>query len=471
MTTLLVLALTQPTALDIVNAGLAAQGGRDRLASIAKTATECVAYEHMFEQSERPEGPYLQIIRDYTETADFAAAAVAVDGKMNGAVVQGWMPRKFTLDFRNNKLVPATEASDMRRRLAIGPERVLLAAASAPDLRAEKPTKLHGVLQDVVKFSWGKVPVTVFLNPVTHLLTAVETSQVGEYYWAPWGDVTYRTVYGNWSIEQGGVRFPLQWSLQRNGMVQGDVTVTKVTFTAGASTEPKALLAETAPKQEVAPVKLAAPKTIAPGIVLFPGGFQCAVVDQGDGLVMIESVVGSEYTAAVLDEVRKQFPGKPVKAVISTSDAWPHMGGLRTFVAEGIPVYLHHLTEPQARRMVAAPHTIVPDALQLKPRTANLRKVDKPVDIGTGSNRLRVVPIRGSTTERMMVVYFPEKKLLYASDTLQAMGGKFFQVHMVSELVACVKREGFDVQSAWAMHSGVIPWDRVTKAVTQAEGK
>jgi hypothetical protein len=32
-------------------------------------------------------------------------------------------------------------------------------------------------------------------------------------------------------------------------------------------------------------------------------------------------------------------PGKRVKAVITTSTAYPHFGGLREYVARGIPVY------------------------------------------------------------------------------------------------------------------------------------
>ena len=33
----------------------------------------------------------------------------------------------------------------------------------------------------------------------------------------------------------------------------------------------------------------------------------------------------------MLDEADRRFPGVPVKAVVTTSDSWPHIGGIREY--------------------------------------------------------------------------------------------------------------------------------------------
>ena len=54
----------------------------------------------------------------------------------------------------------------------------------------------------------------------------------------------------------------------------------------------------------------------------------------------------------------------PIIAVLSTSDSWPHTGGVRQAVALGLPVYVLDLNRPLLDRMMSAPHTIEPDALE-----------------------------------------------------------------------------------------------------------
>jgi hypothetical protein len=48
---------------------------------------------------------------------------------------------------------------------------------------------------------------------------------------------------------------------------------------------------------------------------------------------MLEAPIGSGYSEKVIAEVEKRFPNTPIKAVITTSDAWPHLRGVREYVA------------------------------------------------------------------------------------------------------------------------------------------
>ena len=71
---------------------------------------------------------------------------------------------------------------------------------------------------------------------------------------------------------------------------------------------------------------------------------------QSDGIVILEAPISGLYTQGVIEEARKRYPGAPVKAVLSTSDSWPHTGGVRSAVAQGLPVYILDLNRPAARQ-------------------------------------------------------------------------------------------------------------------------
>jgi len=53
-------------------------------------------------------------------------------------------------------------------------------------------------------------------------------------------------------------------------------------------------------------------------------------------LVVLEAPIGSHYSSQVIEAAARTFPGLPLKAVGTTSDAWPHLGGAREYVSLSI---------------------------------------------------------------------------------------------------------------------------------------
>ncbi|HEX4605648.1 MAG TPA: hypothetical protein VH724_16725 [Candidatus Angelobacter sp.] len=75
------------------------------------------------------------------------------------------------------------------------------------------------------------------------------------------------------------------------------------------------------------------------------------------------------------------------------------------------------------------------------------------MQIGKGENRMELYPLRGGSTERQFMVYFPEHHLLYASDTLSLNdNGTLYDPELMREVVEAVKREGLQVEKVFAMH-------------------
>ena len=122
---------------------------------------------------------------------------------------------------------------------------------------------------------------------------------------------------------------------------------------------------------------------VAPGIVLIPGTWTFTIIRLDEGIVILEAPISSGYSAKVIAEAHRRYPGQPVKAVITTSDSWPHIAGLREYVAQGIPIYALDLNRPILERLIVAPHTNVPDALQRKPRKPLFHLVHDKTVLGT----------------------------------------------------------------------------------------
>jgi hypothetical protein len=195
-------------------------------------------------------------------------------------------------------------------------------------------------------------------------------------------------------------------------------------------------------------------------------------VKQSDGIVILEAPISSFYTQAVIEEARKRNPGMPLKAVLSTSDSWPHFGGVRYAVAQSLPVYILDLNQSLLEKMINAPHTLDPDALEdsKNSRVPHWRIVSEKEEVGSGENRMELYPLRGASTERQYMVYFPEFRLLYASDTLVVHDdGTLYDPQLMHEVIQAVERANLKVDTVFAMHQGPVPWSQVVALVAKSQ--
>jgi uncharacterized surface protein with fasciclin (FAS1) repeats len=304
-----------------------------------------------------------------------------------------------------------------------------------------------------------------------------------------WGAVRNTTHYSLWTLIPGGVRYPLQLDREWNGVARGASTIMKIavnqpfddkeftipadvkTAFANLPTATRLSLLKLDPEKQRVEVEPGTPGT--PGkVVQYGGNWNIACVQQPDGIVIIEAPIGSHYSVQVLEEAAKRYPGVKVKAVITTSDAWPHLGGVREYVARGIPVYALDLNQPILERLLEADYSAKPDALAKAPKPARFTWVSGKTVIGTGDTRLELYPIRGENGERMMMGYFPALKLLYTSDEIQRMrNGTFFMPELLLEVRDAIRREHLDVDRIFGFHVGPTPWSEIEAAIASASAR
>jgi hypothetical protein len=465
------------TAPTVLRDSLRAMGGEEAVRGLHSLQFKAMLQRNALEQSERPEGPYIAEYDQITEWRDVsgrrwkraADAQFAFYKFASTSIVAGGVAARVS----GSRVLPGgvadlEEAEDI---FDLSPERILLTALATADARRLPDVVLQSVSQQVVAFTWEKRPVKIFLNSETHLPTAVEWARAypGNMYWNMWGDVTTRVYYSVWWLAPGDLRYPLQLDYVRNGLDERKITITDLHLNEPISDDVFAIPDDVKAAFQSHPPVVADERPLVTenaqdlgdGIVLVPGPWNTVLVKQADGIVVIEAPISSGYSSKLMAEAERRYPGTPIKAVISTSDSWPHIGGVREYVARNVPVYGLDRSIPLLRRLVDARHAEHPDALARTARAAKFFSVSAKTTIGTGPNRLEIYPIRGDTAERQMMVYFPERRLLYGSDPFQKGENGFTDPNAVSELRNAVVREHLDVDTFFMMHIGPTPWKEV----------
>jgi hypothetical protein len=481
---------TAGSAREIVERAIAAMGGEARLTSIKSLTLDTIGHAWALEQSERPEGPWLAIYRQRIDVRDYernrrslkvqqrfwssaqwnaaAAPVVVTDGVAATTNGPQWRP------------APPAAVRDWDDVAALSPERILLTARQAADLRAVPAETQHRVRQDVVRFTSKGQAVKLWLNAWTHLPTGVELIRNDPS--GIWGDVTERRWYSYWTLEAGGLMYPRQTTVEWNGLPYTDDTVMSLALDAPVDEAAFAVPAETRAAYEklagqgvgLATLRFDETRAVplTDRVLQLQGGFNVGVVRQPDGLVILEGTTSTAYSDQVIEFLARRFSNVPVKAMVTTSDAWPHIGGVRSYVARGVPIYPLDLNVSILTRLIEAPRTIVLDPPSMKRRAPIFRPVTGRTTIGSGETRVELIPVRGEYGERMMIAWLPGPKLLYSSDLIQPgrTRGTFFMPAMLAEVAAAVERERIaGIDRVFGMHLPPTPWMQVLEAIQEAK--
>jgi glyoxylase-like metal-dependent hydrolase (beta-lactamase superfamily II) len=74
-------------------------------------------------------------------------------------------------------------------------------------------------------------------------------------------------------------------------------------------------------------------------------------------LIVIEGPQGDERSAAVIAEVKKTVPGKPIRYLVNTHHHFDHSSGVRGFAAEGATIVTHEINRAFFERAAANTRT------------------------------------------------------------------------------------------------------------------
>jgi glyoxylase-like metal-dependent hydrolase (beta-lactamase superfamily II) len=461
------------TAGACVTLAISAMGGRQKLESVHSVRLDVVSHTALMEQSYR-QSPFITSYERDKTTLDL------INGRLRIEAHGIWPESDLNEAEADNTLIatptggvyhgaqgdtPCSLADLGRTRevLALGPLRALLTALASSDLHYGPSEVLRRTAHATVAFTWNDLPVRIALNSFNHLPDAVETTERFYDFWYYWGEVEQRIYWDNWKYIQG-ITYPSNEIIERNGAIWSSTQALDIKFNVTVAEsdfamEPKAAQQSVTQKGWEHAFNASKDTELALGIDLYSGSWNTTIVRQADGVVILETPVSVNFTRGIFAEAARRYPGQRVSAVLMTSDSWPHVGGLRFDAAENVPLYVLDLNLPLLTRMLAAPHATAEGKLGQK---VNWRVISGKEVIGSGPNRMELYPLRGAATERQYMVYFPEHRLLYASDTLvMNPNHTLYDPQLMHEVRQAVEREHLAVVTVYAMHEGPTPWKDV----------
>jgi len=325
----------------------------------------------------------------------------------------------------------------------------------------------------------GKYRVDATINK-ENLLQRIHT-------WVPdpvLGDMNYEHEFTNASYVDvgGGVRFPTGWhhhegwddnygaqniSAGHNGF-GGNFKDVKPNVCDDPVSVPDVV------RKANAPVRVDAQR-LADGVYLLGGSTHNSVaVEFSDFVAVVEAPIDETRSLAVIEEVARRFPDKPIRFLINTHQHFDHIGGLRTYLHIGATIVTHVKNFDFYSRDVLnyAPRTLQPDMVSLWPPTElsegyNYETVRENYVITDGARSLHISYVQPlQHVEGMLMAYLPREKLLIEAD--------LFDTHVQPPpsptpasrtLLNQVRRLKLDVSQVVPIHGKPVPWGEFLKAM------
>ena len=223
------------------------------------------------------------------------------------------------------------------------------------------------------------------------------------------GDTRTLTTYSDYR-DFGGVKFPTRVRQAMGGHPVLDVAIKDVQVNPSVSLE----IPEAARNQG----ERVTVERLGAGVWFVAGGSHNSVaIEMADHLVLVEAPLTDARTLAVIAEVKKLAPGKPIRYVVNSHGHFDHSGGVRAAVAEGATVVTAAANVTYFERAFATPNSLRPDRLAQAGKSAKFVAVGEKLEFADAVRAIELHAIVDSPhAERFLMVYLPEERILIEAD-------------------------------------------------------
>jgi hypothetical protein len=335
---------------------------------------------------------------------------------------------------------------------------VLVDWMSASDVQVEGRCTYRDYPRIVLRRGGLRGPERLFLDPKSGYPTKLD--RVEPHYF--WGQVHVEFVYSTWQRVAGahipGASFRLE----------DGTTVVARTFGARRfvprDSAPSLRLPTPETRMAIAPPEFLAPSrpdTVRVGETIFllrNRGFTETVALVHDTVFVFDATQGDERVAEDSAWIQALFPGRHPIVLVVTDLAWPHIAGMRAWIARGAAVIGHRAARPFLERVVARRWTLQPDLLERRRRHAafHFRAVDDSLALANGD--ILLFPIDGAASEVALAAFVRPDRFLWASDFIQDLSEP---TQYLDEVVAATRRVGIAPARFAAEHVPLTDWNRV----------
>ncbi|MGE0355040.1 MAG: hypothetical protein AB7I33_06315 [Gemmatimonadales bacterium] len=285
-----------------------------------------------------------------------------------------------------------------------------------------------------------------------------------------WGSRQVEYLYTNWYAIQGAL-----YPMSSFRIVDGEPELTR--NAAGATADgvqaPDFVIPDTADMSRApGPAAMFPPPDtvrVGPNTFLLTNPIYTNVVALARDTVFILDAQAPGEARARQDSswIARLFPGRHPFVLVVTDLAWPHISGVRFWVATGATVVSHPASRGFLARVIERRWTGDPDKLEQNRRNVRWRFVPVADSLSLGGGAVRLYPIDGIGSEGALMAWLPADGFLYPGDFIQDATAPSAYA---SEVWRAVRRVGVRPARTAAMHLPLTPWSTVDSLVGRNEG-
>jgi glyoxylase-like metal-dependent hydrolase (beta-lactamase superfamily II) len=411
---------------EVLDRAVEANGGAEALRAIKVVRLNLEGDTFTRLQMPTPEAPFeggrlketlLLDLENNSLRLDQKTSGAGFDGDATVSIVRG---EGATYDHRAKTTtpIPAAQATQQQfiqyyRRL---PSLLLVQALNrTTSLRYLGEDNFQGRKHEVVTFVMPDgVQVGMFVDAKTSLVSKYELLFVDPFT----GDEASEILYGTYK-KQGVYQVPSTFT-----NIQAGDAVTKLKVK--AEFNPKITEASFRfddkgyTKVEAVPLtQEETVETLAPGVIVvqnIAGQNQNTMfVEFADHLVAIEAPGTSDGSDGVIKRVKALFPGKPIRYVVMTHHHGDHIGGLRSYIAEGATVITTPGNRGVVERTAKAPQN---DRLSREPRDPKVETIEDGKRVLSDATRtLELIDIGPNPhAKELVIAWLPKEKVVFQGD-------------------------------------------------------
>lgn len=185
-------------------------------------------------------------------------------------------------------------------------------------------------------------------------------------------------------------------------------------------------------------------------------GYAETVTLSRDTVYLLDATQGDARSQKDSVWIGKLFPGRHPIVVVVTDLAWPHVSGVRYWVAQGATIVSHRAARGFLESVVARRWTAEPDLLERRRGQSRLRFVPVSDSLRLGGGDLFLFAIDGRTSEVALAAFVRPDRFLWASDFIQSLQEPSAYLDDVWQAVARVR---VSPQRVAAEHLPLSPWE------------
>ncbi len=434
--------------------------GLDRPATVLRLS----AYEitvHNYE-SDRPYRPYLASAGDQIRWVDLATG-VTRDSTTNvmgprGVVLSGDRTAVTQSDSGWHQNDIAWTAAERKR--AFEAPLVVRAWSASPDVRVVGRCLYKDYDRIVLERSGVYGPERLYIDPKTGFLAKLDRDE--PHYL--WGQNHVEYVYATWNLF-GDLVLPVSTTRVIDGDEEVVRTITDVTHVRADSAPSLALAAATKPSAVELPLFLhpAPVDTVRLGphtYVLKNRGYNEVISLEGDTVYVLDATQSETRARTDSAWIGRLFPGPHPVVVVVTDLAWPHVAGVRFWVASGATIVSRDISRDFLRAVVARQWTLHPDKLAATGARTPFRF--RAVHDSLVTPHIALYAINGIGSEGALMAFLPGLHVLWASDFVQQLQAPALYT---AEVYAAACRVGIAPTRVVGEHQPVADWSTLTTLV------